>query len=165
MDEVVRRACDDDCSELRRLETLARAGLEGVRGGALRLQECSPVGDWSDVVADPAKVVLVGTLDDNPVAFLLMHLSRAKDRGLISHVYVEVEGRELGLGDSMVQHAVDAVRGFGLSGIEAIALPGDRDTKNLFERAGLTARKLTVYKSLRPSTADGDAGALTDAVR
>ena len=35
-----------------------------------------------------------------------------------------------------------------LSGIEAVALPGDRETKNLFERAGLTARKITVYKSL-----------------
>lgn len=161
MDEVVRRASADDCAELQRLELLARDGLHDVRGGALRLQECAPVDSWSDLVTDPDRVVLVGTLDDHPVAFLVMHMSAAKNRGLISHVYVEVEGRELGLGDNLVEQAVDAVRVRGLSGIEAVALPGDRDTKNLFERAGLTARKLTVYKSLLPPT--GEAGPATPA--
>ncbi len=148
MEEIVRRAELGDCSELVRLETLARDGIRGVRGGDLRLQECPTVGDWSSRTDDPNHVVLVGTLDDVVVAMLAMFLSREKDRGLISHVYVEAEGRELGLGDTMVEHAIAAVRAAELSGIEAVALPGDRETKNLFERAGLTARRLTVYKAL-----------------
>ena len=151
MDPVVRRAATDDIRELDRLQELARGGIADVRGGALRLRECPPVHDWGALVADPASVVLVGTLDEVIVAYMVMLLSTTKSRGIISHAYVEVEARELGLGDTMVEHAIDAVRSAGLAGIEATALPGDRETKNLFERAGLTARKLTVYKSILPA--------------
>jgi hypothetical protein len=34
------------------------------------------------------------------------------------------------------------------TGLDAIALPGMRDTKNFFERFGLTARAITVHKKL-----------------
>ncbi len=151
MDEVVRCAAASDTGELSRLEELARNGVRDVRGGALRLQECPPVSDWAALIANPDALVLVGSLDGATVAFLVMRLKRDKNRGFISHVYVEVEGRELGLGDVFIERAISAVRAAGLSGIEAVALPGDRDTKNLFERAGLTARKLIVYKSLTDS--------------
>jgi hypothetical protein len=36
----------------------------------------------------------------------------------------------------------------GCIGMDAMALPGDRDTKNFFERSGFTARKLVMYHSL-----------------
>jgi hypothetical protein len=32
--------------------------------------------------------------------------------------------------------------------LEGTALPGDRDTKNLYERAGVVARKIVVSKPL-----------------
>ena len=35
-----------------------------------------------------------------------------------------------------------------LRALEGEALPGDRETKNLYERAGITARLITVSKSL-----------------
>jgi len=162
MDEVVRRATSNDVSELSRLEALARDGLREVRGGALRLQECPPVGDWTSVLVDPTRVVLVGSLDGAIVAYLVMLLSPSKNRLLISHVYVEVEGRELGLGDSMVEQAIAVALDADLGGIEAVALPGDRETKNMFERAGLTARKLTVYKSLRSSAGDSQRPSLVE---
>ena len=146
MDELVRRATSADIADLTRLEALARDGIVGVRGGDLRLQECSPILDWPTLIDAEDTVVLVGTLDDSVVAFMVMTMQPT--RGFISHVYVELEARELGLGDTMVEQAIDAVRSEGLDGIESVALPGDRETKNLFERAGLTARKLTVYKSL-----------------
>lgn len=151
MDEIVRRATDGDGGELTRLQAIARAGIVGVRGGDLRLQECPVVEDWAALLADPSTVVLVGCIDDVVVAYLVMRLSTDRDRGIVTHVYVEVEARELGLGDTMIEHAVAAVIDAGLGGIESTALPGDRETKNLFERAGITARKLTVYRSLRPS--------------
>ena len=132
MDPVVRRATINDTSDLARLQLLARQGIEDVRGGALRLAECPVVAEWNPLIDDPHAVVVVGTLDDSVLSY--------------------AEARELGLGDTMVEHFIAAVRTAGLGGIEAIALPGDRETKNMVERAGLTARKLTVYKAL-PSSA------------
>ncbi|MEO6122885.1 MAG: GNAT family N-acetyltransferase [Ilumatobacteraceae bacterium] len=154
MDEIVRSANSADVDQLSRLETIARAGIVGVRGGDLRLQECEPVVDWPMLLDDDDTVVLAGTIDDHVVAFLVLVMDVRRDRGFVSHVYVEVEARELGLGDAMVERAIEAVHVAGLSGIESVALPGDRETKNLFERAGMTARKLTVYKSLRTGTFD-----------
>lgn len=158
MDEIVRGAQSADLDDLARLETMARSGIVGVRGGDLRLQECDPIVDWPALLVSDGTVVLVGTIDDHVVAFMVLVMDVRRDRGFVSHVYVELEARELGLGDTMVEHALEAVEAAGLSGIEAVALPGDRETKNLFERAGMKARKLTVYKSLRaaeqPDTPD-----------
>lgn len=148
MDPVVRPAMITDIPALADLETTARAGIADVRGGALRLAECAPITDWPALVADPERRVFVGTLDDVVLAFAVLVLQPARDRSLVTHVYVDAGARELGLGDTMIEHAVAATREAGLAGIESTALPGDRDTKNLFERAGLTARKLTVYKAL-----------------
>lgn len=148
MNPVVRLAGEDDCAELARLEALAREAIRDVRGGALRLSECPPVEDWSALVRDDNARVFVGTLDDAIVAYMVLILQAARNRGTVTHVYVEPEARELGLGDTMVEHAISTVRDAGLGGIESVALPGDRETKNLFERAGLTARLIIVYKPL-----------------
>jgi ribosomal protein S18 acetylase RimI-like enzyme len=150
MDPVVRLATADDVDALDWLQDHARAALVDVRGGNLRLQECRAISDWPALLADHDAVVLVGALADVVLGFVVMHLRADIDRGVITYAFVEDGARELGLGDTMVEHAVAAVRERGLSGIEAVALPGDRETKNLYERAGLTARKITVYKSLRP---------------
>ncbi|MEI7755446.1 MAG: hypothetical protein WCJ32_13580 [Actinomycetota bacterium] len=152
MDPVVRRATINDISDLARLQQLARQGIEDVRGGALRLAECPVVADWNSLLDDSNIVIVVGTLDDSVMSYAVMLLSAANNRGIITHAFVEAEARELGLGDTMVEQFIAAVRTAGLGGIEAVALPGDRETKNMFERAGLTARKLTVYKAL-PSSA------------
>ncbi len=147
MDPVVRSAGDVDIADLRRLEQDARDAIADVRGGALRLAEC-PLLDWSAALADPATEVYVGTLDDAVLGFMVLQLTPRLNRGIITHAFVEGEARQLGLGDTMVEQAIEAVRHAGLGGIESVALPGDRDTKNLFERAGMTARKIIVYKSL-----------------
>jgi GNAT superfamily N-acetyltransferase len=148
MDPVVRPADLVDADALHDLQASARAALIGVRGGALRLEECPVVHDWPAQVRDPATVVLVGTLDDAVLGYLVLRLANERNRGIVTHVFVEEGARELGLGDLMIEHATAAVRAAGLAGIEGTALPGDRETKNLFERAGITARKITVYKSL-----------------
>jgi ribosomal protein S18 acetylase RimI-like enzyme len=144
----VRLATADDIEALDWLQDLARAGLVDVRGGALRLRECEPIRDWRSAIDGPDIVVLVGILLDIVLSYMVMVLRPDIDRGVITHAFVEEGARELGLGDTMVEHAIVAVRAAQLGGIEAVALPGDRDTKNLYERAGLTARKITVYKAL-----------------
>ena len=153
MDPVVRLATADDIDALDWLQGHARTALIDVRGGNLRLQECKAITDWSALLADPNAVVLVGALADVVLGCMVVHLRDEIERGVIGYAFVEEGARELGLGDTMVEHAIAAVRERGLRGIEAVALPGDRETKNLYERAGLTARKITVYKPLR---ADGD---------
>ncbi len=148
MDPLVRPATPDDIESLVRLQAVARDGLTGVRGGALRLAECPVITDWAGLLNTAASLVLVATLIDVVLGYMVLILRPEIGRGVITHAFVEEGARELGLGDTMVEHAIAAVRSAGLTGIEAVALPGDRDTKNLYERAGLTARKLTVYKSL-----------------
>ena len=54
------------------------------------------------------------------------------------------EARELGFGDWLLEAALHAARDAGSTVLEGTALPGDRDTKNLYERAGIKARKITV---------------------
>ena len=63
-------------------------------------------------------------------------------------VYVEPQAREVGFGDWLLEAALAEARTQGCIVIEGYALPGDRATKNLYERAGITARKITVSKAL-----------------
>ncbi len=148
MDPLVRPASIADVPALIDLEAAARDGIADVRGGALRLAECPPITDWAALLADPDQHVFAGTLDDVVLAFMVVVMQPARQRSLVTHVFVDEGARELGLGDTMIEHAIAATNDAGLAGIESTALPGDRETKNLFERAGMTARKLTVYKSL-----------------
>ena len=37
---------------------------------------------------------------------------------------------------------------WGCIGVDSLALPGDRDTKNFFETHGLVARAITVHRTL-----------------
>ena len=53
-----------------------------------------------------------------------------------------------GFGDALLESAVEAGRAAGCVVIEGEALPGDRDLKNLYERAGITARLIIVSKPL-----------------
>ncbi len=146
----MRLATADDIEALDWLQSLARDGLTDARGGALLLGESPAIVDWSAELDDDNVIVLVGTLLDVVLSFMVMELRAEIDRGCITNAFVEEGARELGLGDTMVEHAKRAVRAAGLTGIEAVALPGDRNTKNLYERAGMTARKITVYKALPP---------------
>lgn len=66
----------------------------------------------------------------------------------ISHVFVEREAREMGIGDALVQHALASITKQNATWIGASAQPGDRSMKNLFERHGLIAQTITVGKSL-----------------
>lgn len=104
-----------------------------------------PVGDWAAAVAEPDRV-WVGTIDEVVVGYL--ELIIAGDVAEVRQVWVHPEARELGLGDSLLGHAMEAARRRGCVVLEGTALPGDRDTKNLYERAGITARKIVVSTQL-----------------
>jgi len=67
----------------------------------------------------------------------------------VDQVYVLPDVRELGYGDALLEAATAAAVEAGAHVLEGTALPGDRDTKNLYERAGITARLIIVSRPLR----------------
>jgi GNAT superfamily N-acetyltransferase len=139
--EVVRPLEPGDAGAVATLEAEARAALEDQRGGAAHLREVAAVGDWSNV-----PTTWVATFDDAVVGYLqlVVHDVVAEVR----QVYVHPEARELGFGDWLLEAALAHARSVGCGFIEGVALPGDRDTKNLYERAGITARKIVVSRKL-----------------
>ena len=141
MHEHIRPLAPHDSAEIAELEAAARAALVDQRGGPAHLAEVPAVGEW-----DGQPWVWVSTIDEVPVGYL--QLVRRDDVAEVRQVYVLPEARELGFGDGMLAAAMQAAREAGCTVIEGTALPGDRDTKNLYERAGITARKITVSKDL-----------------
>lgn len=81
--------------------------------------------------------------------FGLLSMYEVGNRGwFIDLVYVRPEARGVGIGSAMVEVALDILRERGVTRINAATLPGDRSTKNLFERHGLVAQMITVSKTL-----------------
>ena len=140
VDPLIRTATHDDLSDLVWLEGLARHRLLAQRGGELwlaRHRAQSP--GWQAVAAQR---VLVGEIDDVVVGYL--RFEDCDDVIYVRDVFVHPEAREVGFGDALLAAAIDVGRRFGATRIEAEALPGDRETKNLYERAGITAKRITV---------------------
>ncbi|MGB8862137.1 MAG: GNAT family N-acetyltransferase [Ilumatobacteraceae bacterium] len=142
MRQVVRPMSPADAAQLAALEHLARTALIDQRGGAAHLAERPAVGDWSALLSEPGQLVWVATLDDVVVGYLQLAIDGA--RAEVLQVFVQPEAREVGFGDWLLEAALAAARSHACTVLEGTALPGDRATKNLFERAGIKARKITV---------------------
>ncbi len=149
LEPTVRRAEPSDAAELQLLESRARAGIDGQRGAARLLDESPAIGDgWTDAIASPGWWIAVAVIDDVIVGYLAMEIPGRDRAAVVTQVWVEPDARGLGFGDALLAQAIDAARAAGATVIEATALPGDRETKNLYERAGVTARKIIVSKPL-----------------
>jgi ribosomal protein S18 acetylase RimI-like enzyme len=145
VDPVVRSARTDDIAQLRTLESEARAALVGRRGGDRWLETHAARADtWDAALA--AGSVDVAVIGDVIVGYLVAHHERSV--AFIDDVYVTPEAREVGFGDALVQRAMSTGRSDGCTTIEGEALPGDRHVKNLYERAGITARLIVVSRAL-----------------
>lgn len=145
IDPVVRRAAPTDAAQLADLEAEARAGLVDQRGGSrwLATNPCRG-SDWREHIVD--NDVFVAMIDDVLVGYLV--LDAGADVAHITDVYVTAPARELGFGDALLGAAIDRARERGARHLEGEALPGDRNTKNLYERAAIKARLITVSTDL-----------------
>lgn len=149
MDYFVRRAHQNDADALRFLESEASTQLTQFRGGERLGNELPPVGEqWVERIDSSDWLVLVAGFENVPLGYLCANMATASSVPLIERVYVTTDVRQLGLGDGLVNAAIETSRQNGAVAIDAFALPGDRETKNLFERSGLTARLLIVTKRL-----------------
>ena len=153
IDPVVRRATRADAGPLGVLEREARTTVAGARGGSRWLDEHPEVGErWADAVGSRQVFVAVLTdVTDRPDSELVVGYLVLDVDGPIAHVdqvYVTPDARELGFGDALLELATASARQTGAVYLEGHALPGDRETKNLYERAGVTARLITVSRPL-----------------
>lgn len=129
--------------------------LTPVRGGAVwRLQSARP-----DPVEDSLRAdlegetthVVVGTIDGTIVGYGVATLEPMREGGLLGRVtdlYTVPGGRGVGVGESVMNTLLDWCRERGCFGVDSLALPGDRATKNFFESFGLVARAIVVHRAL-----------------
>ena len=157
--EAARPATADDLATVVELARALRGELGEFRGGALWvLREAAPepLEPFFRELLDRADAMLcVGTVGDVVVAYGTAELETLRDGnrlGVIAELFVEREARAVGVGEAIADQLVAFCEDAGCIGIDATALPGHREAKNFFERAGFTARKLTMHKRLGPSS-------------
>jgi GNAT superfamily N-acetyltransferase len=145
-----RRATAADAPSLTALDEAARHAVATQRGGRLLLVHDLRAFDPSSV-GDPDRLVVVGTIDDVPVGYAVVGIeSMGEDQALavLEALFVEPEARDVGVGEAMMDLVLHWSAGQGVVGVDGLALPGDRATKNFFERFGLTARAIVVHRAL-----------------
>jgi GNAT superfamily N-acetyltransferase len=149
VEPVVRHAEATDLGALREIDVSSRSILIDQRGGEAWLAEHPPLTEMVD--AELVSRSLVGVIDDVIVGFVVWAIEDDPQRGRIirvERVHVVADARELGFGDALLGAVIDVGRARECRCVEGVALPGDRETKNLYERAGITARSITVSKRL-----------------
>jgi GNAT superfamily N-acetyltransferase len=141
IDPDVRAGEPADSPQLDWLEHESRGNLAGQRGGDRWLEtHPSRTGSWSTAIEHDH--VFVAHIGEVAVGYLVLVVS--SELAEVADVYVTPAARELGFGDALLAAGLDRARACGCSLLEGASLPGDRDTKNLYERAGIKARLITV---------------------
>ena len=145
--------------DLPAIVSLAQHGLDeqrDARGGpvwAVRETRPKPFElSLREALTAPDHAVFVGTIDDVVVGYAAVraeHLRSGEALGVIEDLHVDPDAREIGVGESLVDAVVPWCEARECIGIDALALPGNRATKNFFESFGFKARLLTVHRSLR----------------
>lgn len=95
--------------------------------------------------------IVVGVIDDVVVGFGVAEIEelRTGERlGVISDLYVEPAARAIGVGEGMITELLEFCTERRCIGVDALALPGARATKNFFEGQGFSARALLMHKPL-----------------
>jgi GNAT superfamily N-acetyltransferase len=154
-DAETRTATAADVAALVPLVEAAAGEKAEQKGGAVwsrRERRGGPVADaLAHAVAADDYELAVGLWDGVPVGYALARADRLADGGVlgvIDDLYVDPGARAVGIGEALMNHLLDWCRGQGCFGVDSIALPGDRATKNFFESFGLVARAIVVHRAL-----------------
>lgn len=159
MVEHARTAAAGDLNAIHQLVASALVEAADKRGGALLVGgELAGVADRVAAIlaAEPVDdqlstgAVVVGTFDDVVlgVASVLYEDRPAGRQARLEAFVVDPGARSVAIGEAMMRLVQDQARAQGCIGLDAYALPGDRDTKNFFESFGLKARLLVVHTDL-----------------
>jgi GNAT superfamily N-acetyltransferase len=154
-EEGCRRAREDDLPRLAELASAAIAELRPGRGGAVWARQAARQPPFAPALArelaSADHEVVVGTVDGTVMGYGVARTERLADGGLlgiVTDLYTEPGCRELGIGEVTMDHLVTWCAQQGCFGVDSLALPGDRHTKNFFESFGLVARAIIVHRSL-----------------
>ena len=148
MSEAARPAVDADLPAISDLYAAATLELRAERGGELWARERDRAAGFR---APATGEVFAGTIDDVVVGYAVVRaapFAAGGELAVIDDVYVEPEARGIGVGEALLDSCIAWARARGCVGIDSIALPGMRATKNFFEAAGLVARAIVVHKRL-----------------
>lgn len=136
----VRVAGDGDRRAIDELLTTARRQVAVQRGG----REAS-LGELAG-----AEVWFVAAHHNDEAEALVgfLAIGRAGETAVVESIFVLPSCREVGVGAALLDAAIRWATDNGCARIDAVALPGDRATKNFFETHGLTARAIIVQREL-----------------
>jgi GNAT superfamily N-acetyltransferase len=156
--EAVRPAGQHDLPRLAELAEAAIDELAGTKGGAVwsrREARPRPVADSLAVALEASdQLVVAGTVDGTVVGYAAVRVEVLRDGdrlGVVDDIYVEPGAREVGVGEVMMDAVLDWCRDQRCIGVDSLALPGNRETKNFFESFGLVARAIIVHRPLQPA--------------
>ena len=99
----------------------------------------------------PESLVVVGEIDGYPFGFLVAYVEELHPQadgervGSIRIVFVDSEAREVGVGESMRDLALEIMKERGITRFDAHVLPGHRLAKNFFEAGGFSARSIIMH--------------------
>jgi len=146
--ELARPALAADRQACTRLLAQALVAAATMRGGAALVGQATPasllerwgpptdaqvwVGEYEGVVVGLAAATVQGRPGGR--------------RGLLECCYVESGARAVGVGSALLEAAVAWCEAQGGLEMDALALPGDRSTKQRLEAAGFSARLLTLSR-------------------
>jgi ribosomal protein S18 acetylase RimI-like enzyme len=152
--ESARRATHGDLGDLVLLAEAAISELRPMRGGelwALTASRAEPLAaTFESDLTDPDRLVVVGSIDDVVVGYgtvRLQGLADGRPLGVVDDLFTHPEARGIGIGEAMMDLLVNWCIAQDCTGIDAVALPGNRATKNFFETFGLKARAIVVHRS------------------
>lgn len=155
MDVAARPADVADLDIVAELADLAVEELTPLRGGEVwRRESGRTVPSAPSITADlddDSTHVVVGTIDGVPVGYGVVRAVAMRDGttlGRISDLYTLAGARGVGVGEATMNAMVAWSAEQGCFGVDSVALPGDRHTKNFFESFGLVARAIVVHRSL-----------------
>ena len=151
--ERARPAEPADLALAAQLLATALEGARTMRGGAALLGARTPddlVARWTS--RGPEAALYVGEFHHAVVglaAATTFTRTGATDRsGRIECCFVESDARGVGVGSALMEAMVGWCGARGCRDIDALALPGDRSSKQRLEAAGFVARLLTLNRRL-----------------
>ena len=122
-----------------------------MRGGAALVGDATPV-TLLERWTEPGAQLLVGEYEGVVVGLLAATAGGSAVGGRLSGriecCYVETGARGVGVGAALMQAGMEWCGEQGCTEVDALALPGDRTTKQRLEAAGFTARLLTLSRRL-----------------
>jgi GNAT superfamily N-acetyltransferase len=146
---IVRSATDADVQSLSDLEIEARLEIASFRGHESLLNANELISpNWVSVISDHSKLVLVAESSGQIVGYANGDISVESSSCVVNHIYVDPMARQIGIGAGLITEIARLAKSRGCKTLDALALPGDRKMKNLYERVGMPARLLVASKTL-----------------